>query len=81
MTKHQQRNVSEINDNNFNLLDIDGAAQRLNISSHTVRSMVIHRKITFVKLGARVLFRPQDLENFITSRLVQAQAGPKEESS
>lgn len=81
MTKYQQRNVSEINNNTSNLLDIDGAAQRLNISPHTVRSMVINRKITFVKVGARVLFRPQDLENFITSHLVQSQAGPQEESS
>ena len=81
MTKHQQRNVSEINNNTSNLLDIDGAAQRLNISPHTVRALVIHRKITFVKLGARVLFRPQDLENFIKSHLVQPQVGPQEEAS
>ena len=39
-----------------------------------------NRKLTFVKLGARVLFRPQDLEDFIKSRLVQARAGPQEET-
>lgn len=81
MAKNLQRNVSEINNDNFNLLDIDGAAQRLNISPHTVRALVINRKLTFVKLGARVLFRPQDLEDFIKSCLVQSQAGPQEEAS
>ncbi len=81
MTKHLKRNVSEINNNTANLLDIDGAAERLNISPHTVRALVINRKLTFVKLGARVLFRSQDLEDFIKSRLVQAQAGAQEDAS
>lgn len=61
------------------LLDIDEAAKRLNISNHTVRSLVQQRKITFVKLGARVLFRSQDLDDFIQSRLVQAQDDPQED--
>jgi excisionase family DNA binding protein len=81
VTNQQQRNVSDINNNTSNLLDIDGAAQRLNIISHTVRAPVINRKITFVKLGARVLFRPQDVDNFIKSHLVQPQAGHQEEVS
>jgi excisionase family DNA binding protein len=58
------------------LFDIDEAAELLNISTHTVRALVKARKITFVKLGARVLFRPQDLVDFIDSHLVQPQAGP-----
>lgn len=57
------------------LLDIGEAAERLGISNHTVRAMVRQRKIAFVKLGARVLFRPQDLDQYILSHLVQPQAG------
>jgi excisionase family DNA binding protein len=57
------------------LLDIEAAAAHLSISTHTVRALVRERKITFVKLGARVLFRPQDLEDFIQSHLVQPQVG------
>ena len=53
------------------LLDIDEAAETSNLSSHTVRAMVRHRKITFVKLGARVLFRSQDLDEFINSNLIR----------
>lgn len=58
------------------LFDIDEAAELLNVSTFMVRGMVKARKITFVKLGARVLFRPQDLIDFIDSHLIQPQAGP-----
>jgi excisionase family DNA binding protein len=80
VTKHQKRNVSDSNNNTSNLLDIDGVAQRLNISPHTVRALVINRRITFVKLGARVLFRSQDLEDFIKSRLVKPLTGKEDNS-
>ncbi|MFZ5447050.1 MAG: helix-turn-helix domain-containing protein [Thermodesulfobacteriota bacterium] len=77
----QNRSAKFQNPNvNAQLLNIDDAAERLNISSHTVRGLVRQRKITFVKLGARVLFRPQDLEEFIKSHLVPAQAGGQEET-
>jgi excisionase family DNA binding protein len=66
------------NDHCKPLFDIEETAEILNISSHTVRALVKTRKITFVKLGARVLFRPQDLVDFIDSRLVPPQAGPRE---
>jgi excisionase family DNA binding protein len=73
----KQSNVGRHNDHCAPLLDIDEAAERLSLSSHTVRAMVRQRKIAFVKLGARVLFRPQDLVDFIDSHLVQPQAGPR----
>jgi excisionase family DNA binding protein len=66
---------------NGHLLDIDEVAERLNISSHTVRGLVWKRKLSHIKIGARVLFRPQDLEDFIQSNLVQSQAGLQEEKS
>ena len=61
------------------LLDIESAAERLNISSHTVRALVRQRKITFVKLGAWVLFRSQDLDDFIKARLIQAEEAVQED--
>jgi len=54
---------------NGHLLNIDEAAERLNISAHTVRALVRQRKITLVRLGTRILFRPEDLEDFIKSNL------------
>jgi excisionase family DNA binding protein len=59
------------------LLGIDEAAERLGLSGHTVRAMVRQRKIAFVRLGARILFRPQDLANYIESHLVPPQAGSR----
>jgi excisionase family DNA binding protein len=53
------------------LLDIAAAAERLGLSEHTVRAMARQRKIAFVRLGARILFRPQDLAHYIEAHLVQ----------
>jgi excisionase family DNA binding protein len=75
MTEHLRSKTSEPYAKNGHLVDIDEAAERLSISSHTVRALVRQRKIAFVKLGARVLFRPQDLEDFVQSHLVQPQVG------
>jgi excisionase family DNA binding protein len=77
MKEGKQSNVVRQNAHCAPLLDIDEAAERLSLSNHTVRAMVRQRKIAFVKLGARVLFRPQDLVDFIESHLVQPQAGPR----
>jgi excisionase family DNA binding protein len=73
----KQSNVISHNDYCKPLFDIDETAEILNISPHTVRALVKTRKITFVKLGARVLFRPQDLTDFVESHLVRTQAGPR----
>lgn len=57
---------------NTNLLPIKGAAERLSISQHTLRSWVSQRKIPFIKMGRRVLFDLGDLEKFILSNRVEA---------
>jgi excisionase family DNA binding protein len=75
--ENNYRNVVRHNVHGEPLLGIDEAAERLGISNHTVRAMVRDRKIAFVKLGARVLFRPRDLADFVESHLVQPQAGPR----
>lgn len=75
MKEDKRSNVGR-NNHGESLLDIDAAAERLGLSGHTVRAMVRGRKITFVRLGARVLFRPQDLTDYIEAHLVPPQAGP-----
>ena len=40
------------------LLDITRAAKVLGISPKTLRDHVLHRRIDYVKVGGRVLFRP-----------------------
>jgi excisionase family DNA binding protein len=71
--ENKQTNVARNNVHCEPLLDIDETAEILNISPHTVRAMVKLRLITFVKIGSRVLFRPQDLTDFVESHLVRPQ--------
>jgi len=47
------------------LLDIPRAAKVLGISPQTLRDHVLHRRIDYVKIGGRVLFRPDRLWDFI----------------
>jgi excisionase family DNA binding protein len=71
----QQTDVARNNVHCEPLLDIDQTAEILSISTHMVRAMVKFRVITFVKIGSRVLFRPQDLTEFVESHLVRSQVG------
>jgi excisionase family DNA binding protein len=54
------------------LLDIPRAAKVLGISPKTLRDHVLHRRIDYVKVGARVLFRPDRLVEFIERNTVHA---------
>lgn len=47
------------------LLSVNQAAKVLGISPKTVRHMVLTGRIEYVKLGARVLFRPEKLREMI----------------
>ena len=73
MKEDKQTNVARNNVHCEPLFDIDETAEILNISPHTVRALVKRRLITFAKLGSRVLFRPQDLTDFVESHLVRPQ--------
>lgn len=57
-----------------NLLDVEEAADFLHIKECTIRSWILHKKITYVKLGRRVFLRRGDLEGLIHSSLVPAKA-------
>ena len=52
------------------LLSVKSAALRLGLSPHTIRKYVELRRLPFVKIGARVLFDPEELERYIDERRV-----------
>jgi len=54
------------------LLDIPRAAKLLGISPKTLRDHVLHRRIDYVKVGGRVLFRPDRLWDFIERNTIHA---------
>jgi excisionase family DNA binding protein len=54
-------------------LDLRSAAARLGVSPHTLRAWSVYqRRVPFVRLGRRVLFRLADLEAFEQSSRVEA---------
>lgn len=55
-------------------LKCEDAAQLLGISVWTLRHWVCTRKITFVRKGRMVRFRLEDLERFMNSGVVRANA-------
>jgi len=50
-------------------ISVDDAARRLGIQPSTLRRWVHDRKIEFVKVGRRVVFRQETLEQIVTSGL------------
>jgi len=53
------------------LLRIPAAARVLGIKPKTLRDWVWRRKITFIKIGKGVAFRPSDLRDFIEKNVVR----------
>jgi excisionase family DNA binding protein len=58
--------------NNQKLLTVEEAANALSISIHTIRAWISQKRIPYVKLGRRVLFRHDDLQTYIDSHWVAA---------
>ena len=54
------------------LVNLTEAAEILRLKPSTMRAWVLRRKIPFVKLGSRVLFRRTDLESLIAKSVVPA---------
>ncbi len=52
------------------LQNVSQAAELLGISTHTIYAWVCQRKIPYVKIGRRVMFRPQDIEAWIEGHRV-----------
>jgi len=47
------------------LLTIKEAAKALRLSVHTLRAWTFHRKIPFVRVGRKILFKALDLEKLV----------------
>jgi len=56
------------------LVNLNEAAKILRLKPSTMRAWVLRRRIPFVKLGRRVLFRRSDLEALIARSVVPARA-------
>jgi len=59
------------------LLDPREAAKAMRCSIHTVRAWTFQRKLPVVRLGRKVLFRREDIENFINKNVIGAKSDGK----
>jgi excisionase family DNA binding protein len=57
------------------LLDVRRAAHLLGISVKTLRDWIHARRIEYVKVGARVMIRPETIRQFVTSNTRRAAIG------
>jgi len=57
------------------LLDVHEAAEALHCSVFTIRAWAWQRKLKTVRLGRKVLFRREDIENFINKGIIEAKTG------
>jgi excisionase family DNA binding protein len=63
--KKQQRRAIDLDGAPGGLLSIDRAARYLAVASVTVRQWMRDGKLPYVRLGRRMLIRPERLEEFI----------------
>jgi excisionase family DNA binding protein len=54
------------------LLDVNRAAHLLGISVKTLRDWIQCRRIEYVKVGTRVMIRPETIRQFVTSNTRRA---------
>ncbi|WP_319414808.1 helix-turn-helix domain-containing protein [Marispirochaeta aestuarii] len=54
------------------LLNVAEAADLLNLAPQTIRNKVHQRKIPFIKLGGKVLFKPEELSAWVEEHAVKA---------
>lgn len=57
------------------LMSVSGVAERLGISEATVRSWILYRRIEVIKVGRRVLIRPETLDDLIRAGTIPAHRG------
>ena len=53
------------------LLDIEQAAERLNVSPRFIRRLVAQRRIDYLKIGKFIRFQPDELDSWIEDQRVQ----------
>ncbi len=57
----------------MSLLDIDGAADYLNVSPRFIRRLVAQRRVNYLKIGKFVRFDQNELDEWIQQQRVDAQ--------
>ncbi|MFT7601430.1 MAG: excisionase family DNA binding protein [Acidimicrobiales bacterium] len=53
------------------LLDIEQAAERLNVSHRFIRRLIAQHRIDYLKIGKFIRFRPDELDSWIEDQRVQ----------
>ena len=53
------------------LLDIEQAAERLNVSPRFIRRLIAQRRIDYLKIGKFIRFQPDELDSWIENQRVQ----------
>lgn len=54
------------------LLNVEGTARLLGVSTHTIRLWIRQERLPVTRLGRRVLFDPRALDRFIRQQTRQA---------
>ena len=55
------------------LLNVEETATLLGISPHTLRGWVSRKRIRYVKIGRRCLFRQEDIDEMVSAGLCEPQ--------
>lgn len=66
MVLHKTKPVSNHLDPIEPLLDVEKAAFLLGIAANTLRDWIKNRKIDYVKVGTRVMIRPETIRQFVS---------------
>ncbi|MFT7600102.1 MAG: excisionase family DNA binding protein [Acidimicrobiales bacterium] len=53
------------------LLDIDQAADRLNVTPRFIRRLIAQRRIDYLKIGKFIRFNPADLDDWIEAQRIE----------
>ena len=69
-------NETEEQGMNTELMTVRETADFLRLKESTVRDWVLHRKITYVKLGGRVFIRETDAQQLVERSIVLARPKP-----
>jgi len=58
-------------DRSTTLVSVDEGARMMGISKFTVRSWLRQARLSYIRLGRRVMLDPRDIERFIESNRVE----------
>jgi len=56
----------------LNLLNLEEAAEQLNVSLFTIRAWVYQKRFSTVKLGRRRLIKQEILEKFVQDNIIES---------